>query len=308
MAATFVAVCAVLLDRWLGEPPRLHPLVGFGRIASAIEVRFNSAVHTPLRQRLYGIVAVALLLLPVTLVCMLVVDFLVMGTFIAIAVLYLTLGGQSLTEHARRVAAALRGNNLDTARLHVSHMVSRDTGAMEPHDVARATVESVLENGNDAVFGTLFWFIVAGAPGAVVYRLANTLDAMWGYRTPRYFYFGWAAARLDDVMNFVPARLTALTYAVLGQRASALRCWRAQGHLWGSPNAGPVMAAGAGALGIQLGGPAFYHGAWKERPALGAGLPATTDDIERAVQLVWRGTGLWLTLFIAISVGVVLLA
>lgn len=308
MAAAFIAVCAVLLDRWLGEPLRLHPLVGFGRIASAVEVRFNSDAHTPLRQRLYGIVAVALLLLPFTLVCMLVVDFLVMGTFIAIAVLYLTLGGQSLTEHARRVAAGLRANNLDAARLHVSHMVSRDTGAMEHHDVARAAIESVLENGNDAVFGTLFWFIVAGAPGAVVYRLANTLDAMWGYRTPRYFYFGWAAARLDDVMNFVPARLTALTYAVLGQCASALRCWRAQGHLWESPNAGPVMAAGAGALGIQLGGPAFYHGSLKERPALGSGLPATADDIERAVQLVWRGAGLWLALFIGISVGVVLLA
>ena len=308
MLAAFIAVCAVLLDRWLGEPLRMHPLVGFGRMASAIEVRFNSDAHTPLRQRLYGMMAVALLLLPVTLVCVLVVDMLVMGTFIAIMLLYLTLGGQSLAEHARRVAAALRADNLDAARLHVSHMVSRDTGALQPHDVVRAAVESVLENGNDAVFGTLFWFMVAGVPGAVLYRLANTLDAMWGYRTPRYFYFGWAAARLDDVMNFIPARLTALTYAALGHGASALHCWRTQGHLWESPNAGPVMAAGAGALGIQLGGPAFYHGAWKERPTLGVGLPATTDDIERALQLVRRGTGLWLVIFAGISAGGLLFA
>ena len=304
----FVAVGAVLLDRWLGEPLRMHPLVGFGRMASALETRLNSAGYTPLRQRLYGILAIALLLLPLTLVCVLAVKIPVIGTLIAMLLLYLTLGGQSLTEHARRVATALRANNLGAARLHVSYMVSRDTGAMQPHDVARATVESVLENGNDAVFGTLFWFMVAGAPGAALYRLANTLDAMWGYRTPRYFYFGWAAARFDDVMNFIPARLTALTYAALGHGANALRCWRVQGRLWESPNAGPVMAAGAGALGIQLGGPAFYHGAWKERPALGAGLPAATNDIERAVQLVWRGIGVWLAIFVGMSAGGLLLA
>ena len=308
MLAAFIALGAVLLDRLLGEPARAHPLVGFGRMASALESYLNSAAHSPQRQRLYGIMAVAVLLLPFTLMCVLVVNIPVIGKLIAILLLYFTLGGQSLTEHARRVAVALRANNLDAARLHVSYMVSRDTGAMQPHDVARATVESVLENGNDAVFGTLFWFMVAGAPGAVLYRLANTLDAMWGYRTPRYFYFGWAAARFDDVMNFIPARLTALTYAALGHGASALRCWRVQGRLWESPNAGPVMAAGAGALGIQLGGPAFYHGAWKVRPALGSGLPATTDDIERALQLVWRGIGVWLTIFIGISAGGFLLA
>lgn len=304
----FVAVGAVLLDRWLGEPPRLHPLVGFGRMASVLESRFNSVAHTPLRQRLCGVVAVALLLSPLTLMCVLAAKVPVLDALLAILLLYLTLGGQSLTEHARRVAIALRANNLDSARLHVSYMVSRDTGAMQSHDVARATVESVLENGNDAVFGTLFWFMIAGAPGAVLYRLANTLDAMWGYRTPRYLYFGWAAARFDDVMNFIPARLTALTYATLGHAAGALRCWRVQGRLWESPNAGPVMAAGAGALGIQLGGPAFYHGVRKERPALGTGLPAATDDIERAVQLVWRGIGVWLALFVGISVGGLLLA
>ncbi len=308
MLAALIALGAVLLDRLLGEPARAHPLVGFGRMASALESRFNSAAHTPQRQRLYGIFVITLLLLPLTLVCVLAVNIPVIGALIAMLLLYLTLGGQSLTEHARRVAAALRANNLDAARLHVSYMVSRDTCAMQPHDVARATVESVLENGNDAVFGTLFWFMVAGAPGAVLYRLANTLDAMWGYRTPRYFYFGWAAARFDDLMNFIPARLTALTYAALGHGTSALRCWRVQGRLWESPNAGPVMAAGAGALGIQLGGPAFYHGAWKERPALGAGCPATTADIERAVQLVWRGIGVWLALFVGISVGGFLLA
>ncbi len=118
----------------------------------------------------------------------------------------------------------------------MSLIVSRDPASL---DITRAATESVLENGNDAVFGALFWFVVAGAPGVVVYRLANTLDAMWSYRNERYVDFGFAAARLDDLLNYVPARLTALTYAILGHTRSAWRCWRAQAHDWDSPNAGP---------------------------------------------------------------------
>jgi adenosylcobinamide-phosphate synthase len=122
---------------------------------------------------------------------------------------------------------------------------------------------------------------------------------MWGYRTPRYFYFGWAAARLDDVLNWIPARLTAFTYSVLGHTRAAWHCWRSQGHRWYSPNAGPVMASGAGALGIVLGGPAIYHGAIKERPALGSGHDAQPHDIERAIALVQRGVWLWVALIFA---------
>ena len=293
MHTALVAILAVLLDRLLGEPRHAHPLVGFGRVATAVEARLSRTVHSSLRQRVHGLLAVAVLLLPLTLLCVFAVRVPAVGTTIEVVVLYLALGGQSLTEHARRVAQSLYTNDLAQARQRVSGMVSRDTGAMRREDVTRATVESVLENGNDAVFGALFWFAVTGAPGAVLYRLANTLDAMWGYRTPRYLHFGWAAARFDDLMNFFPARLTALTYAVLGKFACAWRCWRTQGRLWESPNAGPVMAAGAGALGVQLGGPASYHGAIKQRPSLGEGMSPATADIERALALVQRGTWLW---------------
>ncbi|MDP3038050.1 MAG: regulatory signaling modulator protein AmpE, partial [Rhodocyclaceae bacterium] len=165
-----------------------------------------------------------------------------------------------------------------------------------------AAVESVLENGNDAVFGALFWFFVAGGAGALLFRLANTLDAMWGYRDARRVYFGWAAARIDDVLNFVPARLTALTYALLGRTRDALACWRTQAPRWSSPNAGPVMAAGAGALKVGLGGTARYHGASEERPRLGSGAAPTFVDIGRAVTLVERGQWLWLAVFVAGSV------
>ena len=154
----------------------------------------------------------------------------------------------------------------------------------------------MLENGNDAVFAALFWFAVAGAPGVLLYRLSNTLDAMWGYRTPRFLYFGWAAARIDDVLNYIPARLTAMTYALLGHTRLALRCWQQQAPAWDSPNAGPVMASGAGSLNIKLGGAARYHGNLEERPALGAGQAPQAADIDRAMTLVKRGAWLWATL------------
>ena len=149
------------------------------------------------------------------------------------------------------------------------------------------------------LFRSLFWFFLLGGAGAVLFRLANTLDAMWGYKDERRVYFGWAAARIDDLLNFIPARLTALTYALLGSTATALNCWRTQASHWSSPNAGPVMAAGAGALKVGVGGTARYRGQDEKRPALGAGAPPTAADINRAVTLVERGQWLWLGVFVA---------
>jgi adenosylcobinamide-phosphate synthase len=209
--------------------------------------------------------------------------------------LYLAIGHRSLGEHAQPVAGALQRDDLPAARLAVGRMVSRDTAVLDERQVAAAATESVLENGNDAVFGALFWFALFGAPGAVLYRLANTLDAVWGYRTARYERFGWAAARIDDLLNLVPARLTALTYALLGDATCAWRCWRKQAPLWDSPNAGPVMAAGAGAIGVKLGGPAPYDGAWESRPELGEGVEPSSVSIVGALRLVRYGVLLWLS-------------
>ena len=283
-------LAGVLLDTVLGEPRRWHPLVGFGNWAKYLERHMNRGT------RLWGLLAVLCAVVP----------WVALGMFrywvVDIAVLYFALGHRSLREHALRVRQALEAGSLEEARIRVGYMVSRDTGKMDARAVAAATVESVLENGNDAVFGALFWFLVAGAPGVLLFRLANTLDAMWGYRTPRYLYFGWAAARLDDVLNFVPARLTALTYALIGSTRNALRCWRLQARAWESPNAGPVMAAGAGALELGLGGGAYYHGQWEERPPLGVGSAPDAAAITAAVRLVRSGVVLWLLLVCGVEV------
>lgn len=298
--------CALLLDRLLGEPQRFHPLSGFGSLAKRVEdIVYGGAQLSHASRHLRGIFAVALLLFPFAALAAWLQQLVVFGSLFAILVLYFAIAPRSLGEHAGRVADAFVAGDLPAAQQAVGMMVSRDTRQLDEEGVARATVESVLENGNDAIFAALFWFVVAGAPGVLLYRLSNTLDAMWGYRNARYNAFGWAAARLDDVLNFIPARLTALSYALLGHTRSALSCWRQQAPQWDSPNAGPVMAAGAGALQVRLGGAAIYHGVPEQRPALGCGGAAGAADIARALQLVRHTLYLWLA---AIASGAWLIA
>ena len=298
MALPLAAVAGVLLDRMFGEVSRWHPLVGFGRLAAVLEQRLNRGRA----RRAQGLGAWALAVLPwVALAAWLRGPGLV-GWLLDVGLLYLALGGRSLAEHAERVAADLRSGDLAAAREHVGWIVSRNTSALDSSGVAKACVESTLENGNDAVFGALFWFALLGGPGAVLFRLANTLDAMWGYKTERFLAFGWAAARIDDLLNYVPARLTALSYALCGRTRIALACWRRQAPVWESPNAGPVMSAGAGSLGLALGGPAIYHGQLEERPVLGAGRAARAEDILRALSLVRRSLMLWLAALLACGV------
>ena len=293
MTTAWAMLTAVLIDTWLGEPSHAHPLVGFGRLARWLEARLYAD------RRDSGVCAWLLAVVPLAVVAWCAEAWL--GRLSAWAVflfnalvLYAVIGLRSLGDHALPVASALRDGNMARAHQMVGHMVSRDTQSLDERQVAAAATESVLENGNDAVFGALFWFAVLGAPGALLYRLANTLDAMWGYRTARYENFGWAAARIDDGLNYVPARLTAFSYTLLGQTRRAWRCWRTQAKLWDSPNAGPVMAAGAGALGVQLGGAAPYDGVWESRPDLGEGDLPDANAIRRSLALVRRSVVLWL--------------
>ncbi len=303
LGVDLLAWCAVLglaLDLMLGETRRWHPLVGFGTLADAIERRWN----TPLSGRIRGGFAWMLAVLPLVVVAQMLLLWcahvsLWLAPLLHAVLLYFCLGLRSLHDHTAPIQQALEAGDVDEARRLTSSIVSRDTGNASEEDLAKASAESLLENGCDAVFGTLFWFVIAGGAGALLYRLSNTLDAMWGYRSPRLLRFGCVAARVDDTLNYLPARLTALSYAALGNTRLALQCWRQQAPAWPSPNAGPVMAAGAGALGLALGGTATYDGVAEVRPPLGAGKAATAPDIQRAWSLVLRASLLWIACLLA---------
>lgn len=288
---------ALFLDRMLGEPRRWHPLVGFGWLAGKLEYHLNAGQHP----KIFGLIALCIALLPfgvlAQLMQLLVYDSSLLQLLLSAVIVYLAIGWRSLEEHATAVSDALIQSQLPAAREAVSRIVSRDCAQLDETEIAKATTESVLENGADAIFAALFWFIIAGLPGVVIYRLANTLDAMWGYKNTRFIHFGWAAARFDDLLNFIPARLTALSYALMGNTKSALHSWQTQAKRWKSPNAGPVMAAGAGAIHTSLGGPAIYHGQTQQRPVLGvapdACEPADANSIRKARCLINKSLALW---------------
>lgn len=305
-------VSAIILDTIFGEPTNYHPLVTFGKVARKIESHFKKEKLSRSADKWLvakGLCAVILCVAPPVFAIQILTSIAELSLTVQIMSLYFAIGHKSLWEHALPVAESLKTDNLPQARYYLSRIVSRDTKDLDQGAVARAATESVLENGNDSIFGAIFWFLVAGAPGAIMYRLINTLDAMWGYRTEEYEYFGKAAAILDDIMNWIPARLTALSYSLAGNTATALNSWRSQGHTWYSPNAGPVMAAGAGALKVSLGGPAIYHGKTKERPVLGlseseygARVSANADHILCALHLVSNSLLIWLATILIMEV------
>ncbi len=290
--AVLVCIAALILDRLFGEPSRWHPLVGLGWCIDRVEGWLNRDGQGGVGAGALGVVLVVAL--PLALAYAASALPLAVWAPVSAVVLWAAIGHHSLVDHGMAVYRPLVSGDLDGARERVGMMVSRDTTALDEAGVAAATTESVLENGADAVFASLFWFLLAGLPGLVLHRVVNTLDAMWGYRSSRFNHFGRFAARLDDVLNWIPARLTALSYALAGNRRQGLACWRRQARDWDSPNAGPVMAAGAGALSVQLGGPAPYRDGWKTRPVLGEGDPACADTIPAACALVWRALLIWL--------------
>jgi adenosylcobinamide-phosphate synthase len=313
LAGGVLAVAAVGIDRIVGEPSRWHPLVGFGRLAARLERALNrSAAATdttaPGREsifndRLRGVAGWTCLVVPPSALAAYLIHCcpVWMAALLHAILLWFALGARSLHDHIAPVALALVKGDLPAARAAAARVVSRDLTGADETAVAKAAVESALENGSDAIFAPLFWFLIGGGPAALAYRLINTLDAMWGYRTPRLLHYGWAAARIDDVVNYLPARLTALTYLSLGASRDGWRCWRAQAPAWDSPNAGPVMAAGAGSLHVRLGGTARYHGQEEHRPALGCGMPPVAADVGRALVLVRRTLTTWLVVVVGLG-------
>lgn len=308
-----LAVCALLLDAVLGEPSRWHPLVGFGRWAGWLEKTLNR-FPTGFAGTAVGAVALLLALTPWLLVVGVLVWLLQQSVWLwlvaEVLLLYLCIGWQSLQLHLDWISQALTAGDLPQAREKLGWIVSRDTQQLSDDEVAQAGIESLLENSADALFVSLFWFALGGSALALLHRWVNTLDAMWGYRNERYEYFGKCAARLDDVMAYIPARLTALVMALASGRYffRAMRCWRTQAQYCSSPNGGVVMTTGAGAVGVRLSERACYLGEWKTKPVMGCGPLAGVKDITAALSLVkrtlWLWMGLWAALCIALSTAV----
>lgn len=275
-------------DRLWGDPQRGHPVAGFGQLAGALERRMWAD------DRGRGVAYSAALVGGTALVGCAVERTArrsPVARFALTAVAsWAVLGGKSLEAEAQAVRDRLDLIDLDPAREQLTHLVGRDTTNLDAPDIARAVIESVAENTSDAVVAPLTAGALFGVPGLLAYRAANTLDAMVGHRNARYTNFGWASARLDDLLNWLPARLgaalaTVLAPAVGGTPENALAAWRrdASGHP--SPNAGQVEAAFAGALGVRLGGVNEYGGVIEDRHALGDGPAPLPIDIERATLL-----------------------
>ncbi len=313
----FIVIAALLIDRLLGEPTRYHPLVGFGWLANTIERWLNQSRNQQQEQNqeqnqekaraiARGVLGYALLIAPLTWLTYLISSHLgnhahYLSWLFDIIVLYWAIGHQSLNQHINNISNALINKDLPLAQQRVSLVVSRDTTSMNQEQIINASIETTLENGNDATFAPLFWYCCLGAPAVVLFRLSNTLDAMWGYRNDRFELFGKCAARIDDVLNYLPARLVALSFIALGNIQQAMASWKQHAKLLSSPNASVVMTSGAGSLNIKLGGPAIYHGQPVDKPYFGGSQMARVNDIARALRLISHSLILWCTAIAAIA-------
>ncbi|NQZ10990.1 MAG: cobalamin biosynthesis protein CobD, partial [Algicola sp.] len=283
MIETVVLMLALMLDGLLGEPRRFHPLVGFGLLTQALEKTVNRFKNQP-NSRIAGIVCWLLLALPLPVVYFIIHQESALFWCIDVIVVYAAIGHKSLKQHALQILKPLQNNDIDEARHFCSYIVSRDTKALSEVEIVRATTESVLENGHDAVIATLVWYMIGGAPLVILHRLANTLDAMWGYKNTRFIHFGWCAAKMDDLLGWPTAKITCLLFALQKRFYRSLKNGWIQGRQYKSLNGGWVMAAGATVLNFKLGGKAIYHGKIVESVTLGAGEPVVVDYIARSLN------------------------
>jgi adenosylcobinamide-phosphate synthase len=292
---TFLIIAIFLafaLDRWLPVRAGNAFWVWYSDWVESIEQRFNGGLRSQ------GIVAVILALAPVSTVVLL--AYLVLGQIsgvlafvFSIAVLYLCIDLYRLSHVTLAVATALEQGDVKVASLKLREITGKDTVETTSAGVAHATVEAVLKQGNTLVMAPVFWFLVLGPFGAIWQRLVSVLDKAWGYRTARFSEFGWAAARLDDLVTWIPARVTALSYAMMGSFEDALHCWRRHAGMWSDLGSGPLLVTGLGALHLTSCEDSSDEDPYGMQPLSPAALP-TSADVRRALALVWRVMLMWL--------------
>lgn len=293
MSEILIAVLlAILLDHLIPDRQGIKPFAWYRDWAESIEERFNGG------KRMHGVGAVLLATLPIVMGVLLVHYILgQIGWILRIAfdvtVLYLCVDVHRLGKNANEVSVALESGNLDEAEQKLRELTGKGVTEKTEASIARAAVEGVLKQGNSLIISPIFWFILLGPFGAVLQRLSCILDSLWGHRYERFAEFGWAAARFDDLMGWVPARITALSYALMGSFEDALHCWRRRVGVWSDINSGPLLASGFGAMHMQI--CEASEDEFEERLSDLTVVP-DAGHVQRAVALVWRVLLLWLAI------------
>ena len=320
MTVAAAALCGFVIDLLLGDPAWMpHPVVCMGRCISALEKLLRRIFpQTPKGELAGGVILAAVLplgTLALTGLCVWGLGLIHPALSFALQVLWCwqALAAKGLRQESDDVRRALVTGTLDDARKAVSRIVGRDTAALSREGVIRAAVETVAENFSDGVVAPMFWMLFGGAPLALAYKAVNTMDSMVGYKNERYLYFGRAAAKLDDAANWLPSRLAALLLVaaapLTGQNAGrAFAIWRRDRRKHASPNSAQTESAMAGALGVQLAGPASYFGQVHQKPWIGDDTrPIQPEDITRAGRMLYAGSVLALLLLCGARLGILAL-
>jgi adenosylcobinamide-phosphate synthase len=300
MSEILIAVLlALTLDYLIPDRQGIKPFAWYRDWAESIEERFNGG------KRVHGIGAVALAILPI-LAGVAVIHYIlgelgwILQFIFNVIVLYVCVDVSRLSKTANAVSMALESGDADEANEQLQVLTGKSTTDVNETEIARAAVEGVLKQGNTLIISPIFWFILLGPFGAVLQRLSSILDSLWGHRYERFAEFGWAAARFDDVLGWVPARITALSYALMGSFEDALHCWRKRVGVWSDINSGPLLASGFGAMHMQSCDVSADEGEYEEQSLELTVIP-DAGHVRRAVALVWRVMLLWLVVGILMA-------
>ena len=311
LATTLIILVAALgVEALFGYPQRLYKLIGhpvtwIGALISKLDRDLNRDDESRAARKASGVLAlIVLVAIPAGLAWIIQITLAStwLGNIALVLIASTMLASRSLYDHVRDVALALRNEGLDAGRTVVGRIVGRNPQTLDEHGVARAAIESLAENASDGITAPVVWFALLGLPGLAAYKAINTADSMIGHRTPRHEAFGWAAARLDDLVNLPASRLTGFLFALAarfipnGSMDNAFRAMRRDAHRHRSPNAGWPESAMAGALGLKLNGPKTYGATHVEDAYMGDGRrEATADDIDRALRLAGIAWALMIT-------------
>lgn len=303
MQSVFIILPLLLgwfLDLFLGDPAWLpHPVVGFGKMIAFGERRLNKGTHRKLKGALMAIVLISMVFAVVFFGLSLLPPLGKVG--VSIVLVFYCLAGTTLIREVRQVFLAV-DRSLEEGRRQVARIVGRDTSALSAQEVRTAALETLAENLSDGVIAPLFWYMLLGVPGMMAYKMVNTLDSMIGYKTDRYRDFGCWAAHIDDIANYIPARLTALLMVVAAGKPRLTAFVRQNGRNHASPNSGYPEAALAGILNCRFGGPHYYFGQLFDKPYIGTNdRPLTTDDMKTAVRVNRTAEVLMVLLTLAVS-------